>query len=291
MSMSTRRISRRAALVGAGMAIPLAAGIDGVVVTPRRLVTTTHAIGRQSPDDVRLRIAQITDMHMGSLTPFYESLLERLHAVRPEVLVFTGDMIERPSSLAALDAFLGACPDVPSFASLGNWEYWSGVPRDDYRRLYEKNGIELLVNRSEVFSKDGRSLSITGLDDLVGGRPDPEEALAKASPSSNHLVLAHCPHTRDAIPLPAGFQADLMLSGHTHGGQIAPLGFACALPPGSGRYVAGWYRDSAPPLHPFSPPLHPSSPPLYVSRGIGTSMVPVRIGATPELAVFDWALA
>jgi predicted MPP superfamily phosphohydrolase len=67
-----------------------------------------------------------------------------------------------------------------------------------------------------------------------------------------------------------------MLSGHTHGGQIAPFGVALKLPHGSGGYVAGWYRGDG--------------VPLYVSRGIGTSLVPIRIGATPELAQFDWSL-
>jgi predicted MPP superfamily phosphohydrolase len=67
-----------------------------------------------------------------------------------------------------------------------------------------------------------------------------------------------------------------MLSGHTHGGQIAPFGIAIKLPHGSGGYVSGWSRDDG--------------GPLYVSRGIGTSLVPIRIGATPELAQFDWSL-
>lgn len=65
----------------------------------------------------------------------------------------------------------------------------------------------------------------------------------------------------------------LMLSGHTHGGQIAVGGWAPLVPPGSGRYVRGWFRGDG-------------APPLYVSRGIGTSVLPLRFGATPELAVF-----
>ena len=95
--------------------------------------------------------------------------------------------------------------------------------------------------------------------------------------SAHHLVLAHCPITRDALALPAGHAASLVLSGHTHGGQVAPFGIATILPRGCGRYVAGWYRDAG--------------PPMYVSRGIGTSLLPVRIGATPELVCIDWRLA
>jgi predicted MPP superfamily phosphohydrolase len=101
-------------------------------------------------------------------------------------------------------------------------------------------------------------------------------ALASATRRDHHLVLAHCPAARDALGLPTEHPASLVLSGHTHGGQIAPLGIATWRPTGSGRYVAGWYTDGG--------------PPLYVSRGVGTSLVPVRIGAAPEMVRIDWWL-
>jgi predicted MPP superfamily phosphohydrolase len=68
----------------------------------------------------------------------------------------------------------------------------------------------------------------------------------------------------------------LILSGHTHGGQVCLGGWAPVLPRGSGRYVAGWYTDGA--------------IPLYVSRGLGTTMLPIRFGAVPEIAYFEIAL-
>jgi hypothetical protein len=135
---------------------------------------------------------------------------------------------------------------------------------------------------------------VTGLDDLIGGTPDPARALVGSQPTPNHLLLAHCPAQRDRIKWqvvsPAstakvveGPQVDLapyrpqwMLAGHTHGGQIAPFGLALVRPRGSGRYVSGWYRDAA--------------PALYVSRGIGTSIIAARHRARPEVAVFEWRL-
>jgi predicted MPP superfamily phosphohydrolase len=126
-------------------------------------------------------------------------------------------------------------------------------------------------------------VQVTGLDDLIGGRPDVARALADAIPSANHVLLAHCPAHRET------FLAELaslnaralapafMLSGHTHGGQLALGGWAPMRPPGSGRYVAGWYRDAR--------------TALYVSRGLGTSVVPARFGAPPEIAVFEWRLS
>lgn len=74
-----------------------------------------------------------------------------------------------------------------------------------------------------------------------------------------------------------GRGVDLVLSGHMHGGQVRLLGWAPMRPPGSGDYVAGWYRG-------------PGAPPMYVCRGVGTSVLPVRIGARPEVAFFTlWA--
>jgi len=80
-----------------------------------------------------------------------------------------------------------------------------------------------------------------------------------------------------ASPLAASPPVTAMLAGHTHGAQVAAFGYAPVRPWGSGRYVAGWYRDAWP---------H-----LYVSRGIGTSVLPFRPGSPPEVAVFDWHLA
>jgi predicted MPP superfamily phosphohydrolase len=276
-STPPQRLSRRrvVAAAGAGFAA-LAAG--GIVRESRRLETTRHALGAPGASGRLVRLAQVSDLHMHSFTPFFGQVVACLHDLRPDVVLFTGDMIERAAGLPALETFVAECPRVPSFAILGNWEHWSGVSADALRRLYDRHGADLLVNRSTDLMLGDRRLRITGLDDLVGGVPDAAAALGPlaSADSRNHLLLVHCPAARDACPLPVGHRADLVLAGHTHGGQIAPLGFAPVRPPGSGRYLAGWYRDAG--------------PPLYVSRGIGTSLVPVRIGAPPEIAVFDWTL-
>ena len=255
----------------------MAASIDGFFITPYRLATTTHAFGAAAAADQTVRIAQVTDLHMTSVGRLHEKLFARLHEASPTVLVLTGDMIERGNRRGALSDFLRELPKVPTFAILGNWEYWSGLPVEGYRQLFDEHSIELLVNQSVEFEVGGRTIRITGLDDLVAGQPDPEAALADATPCPNHLLLAHCPASREACPLPDRHRPSFILSGHTHGGQIAPFGCAIVRPWGSGPYVAGWYREGG--------------PPLYVSRGIGTSMMPVRIGATPELSIFDWSLA
>ena len=284
MTEHATRLSRRSLLLGgAAVAVaPTAAAIDGFLVTPRRLETSIHAFGAADAAAPTVRVAQLSDLHLRSFGRLHESLLTRLHDLGPGLIALTGDMIDRPEHVTTLAAFLGELPDVPTLAVLGNWEHRSTVPIAAFRRLYDRHAVELLVDRSVRLTlgpslDTSRPLLVTGLDDLAEGSPDPVAAVADAAACPNHLVLAHCPAARDACPLPVGHAASLVLAGHTHGGQVAPFGRALVLPPCSGGYVAGWYREGG--------------PPLYVSRGIGTSLLPVRIGATPELVLFDWSLA
>jgi uncharacterized protein len=279
---AARVVSRRRLLTAGGaiaVGVPAACGIDGLFITPRRLHTSDHLVASRAPRaDTILRLLQVSDLHLHRIGHLETRLLEALHDSPTDVIVFTGDMLDRRVDLWQLETFLRECPTGPRrFAILGNWEYEAGVPREALERLYDSHGIELLVNRSVELSAAGTRVRITGLDDLRAGTPDMAAALHDATPTPNHLLLAHCPLSRDVVTMPGSHPVDLVLAGHTHGGQVAPFGVALTLPAGSGRYVAGWYRDAG--------------PPMYVSRGIGTSLIPVRLGATPELVRFEWALA
>jgi hypothetical protein len=141
--------------------------------------------------------------------------------------------------------------------------------------------LAIIVALESILHRQGdRSLLITGVDDLVS-QPDLIKSLQGIVPHANHLLLAHSPAYRDEfsndeLGIIAEYKPQLMLSGHTHGGQLALLGFAPLRPPGSGRYVSGWYHDGV--------------IPLYVSRGLGVSVLPVRMGAVPEISYFEWFL-
>jgi predicted MPP superfamily phosphohydrolase len=273
--MSRRTLLRRTCLVAG--TVPLAAAVDGVAITPRRLVTSHHSFGQAASADP-LRIVQVSDLHVHGIGTLERQLLKQLHEAQADLIVITGDSIDQAESLPLLDRLLGDFPRSPRMlAILGNWEYRSGVTPGQFARTYARHGIELLVNRSIELEHRGRTIRVTGLDDVLYSQPEAASAIGDDRPLDHHLVLTHCPITRDTLGLPPEHAASLVLSGHTHGGQVAPFGVASLLPPGSGRYVAGWYRDDG-------------GPPLYVSRGIGTSGLPIRIGATPELVRIDWGL-
>jgi predicted MPP superfamily phosphohydrolase len=296
-------LSRRQLLAGAagamggvGLAASAASGVRrAFAVEPELVSVTLHRVGRGHTDAPLLRVVQLTDLHLEGIGAHEERVAAAVAAQRPDLLVFTGDSIDDATHIGTLGAFLDMFDaGTRKFAVVGNREHSGGVDLRELERIYAKRACELLVNDVAELRVEGRRVLVTGLDDLIGGTPDPARALVGSEPTPNHLLLAHCPAQRDAIRwervspaattgIPDGPVVDLapfrpqwMLAGHTHGGQIAPFGFAPFRPRGSGRYVSGWYRDAA--------------PALYVSRGIGTSVIDARYRAVPEVPVFDWEL-
>lgn len=282
------RLSRRALLratAGVGLGLPTVVATDALVVTPGWLSTTSidmaTASGQATLATVgtapTARLAQLSDLHLKRIGRLEEQILESLNANPPDLLLFTGDAFDSAPGVEVFAEFLAACPSASqAIGILGNWEYRSGITTERIARVYERHGGRLLVNESITVDTAAGSLRVSGLDDLVGGKPRPE-ITDQASRQEPHLLLAHCPGQRDRLADSAHEQIDLILSGHTHGGQVAPFGMALITPGGSGRYIRGWYRDDG--------------PPMYVSRGLGNSTLPIRLGVTPELVAIRWSLS
>jgi predicted MPP superfamily phosphohydrolase len=187
--------------------------------------------------------------------------------------VFTGDIIDRAENLALLESFLAALGPMPRIAVLGNWEHWSTVDLQRLRKIYEATpNSSLLVNQRATLALNGREFEFIGLDDFTAGKPD-TRLLRSQTSSVVRVVLQHSPGLYEEPELPTASQKQICLSGHTHGGQVTLFGRPFWTPRGSGRFVAGWYET-------------PSCR-LYVSRGVGMSILPIRFGARPEVAVFE----
>jgi predicted MPP superfamily phosphohydrolase len=278
MTDRTPRLSRRQWLAAAGCGVVAAIGSDGWLIEPNRTVVTSHSLAENNGGSTT-RIVQLTDLHLHDVGHHVRAVAAQTNALRPDLIALTGDSVDRNDALPLLAEFLEQLPsETPKVAVLGNWEHWAGVATSELRSLYDRYHCRLLVNESAIFTLRGRSFSFTGLDDLVGGIPGLAAATRGGSrDDATRILIQHCPAFRDAAALResnAGAPFRLMLSGHTHGGQVAPFGRPLYRPRGSGRYVSGWYRDA-------------DRVPMYVSRGIGTSVVPIRLGAVPEIAVFD----
>jgi predicted MPP superfamily phosphohydrolase len=120
---------------------------------------------------------------------------------------------------------------------------------------------------------NGVHLSLAGLDDYTAGKPDLVGTLQQCTQGAPIIMAQHSPGMFDEAPSPELGQIAYSLAGHTHGGQVAVDKHALFTPRGSGRYVAGIYQTAWGDLH--------------VSRGIGTSMLPLRIGARPEIVLLE----
>jgi predicted MPP superfamily phosphohydrolase len=210
---------------------------------------------------------QLSDLHLSGFGPLEQAVLEQVHDSRADLIAITGDAIDRRRRLPALELLLRELPRGPRILAIpGNWEHWSGIPLDTFARLYDRHGVELLVNRSVEIDKNGARVRVTGLDDLVGGTPDAAAALRDARPAPHHLVLAHCPKARDTLVMPAEHPVSLLLCGHTHGGQIFPFMFFVKLQ----QPVIGGFEV-----------LH--GVPTYTSNGTGYWGPPFRIGPRGEV--------
>lgn len=236
------------------------------------------------PDCDGLRIAQISDIHAGLWMPLplIRRILQLCAAQSPDVVVFTGDVVTRRNSYPpgvrklarTVTDYAGVLareletlqPPLGIYAVPGNHDGWNGDFGPIADILARAQVISLLNKNTRL----PNGLSLVGVDDLRAGFPAVSTATAGVSNDEAQIILSHNPR------LAALFKNRnaLILSGHTHGGQVAlPAKFRVApVDAGQSFYQQGWYAVGR--------------AKLYVSTGAGTIGVPVRLGVRPEIAVF-----
>ncbi len=252
------------------------------IIEPNRFVVTRHQLNQQfASNNNSFKIVQISDLHLKKFNNRTQRIAKQINELNPNIILFTGDSIDKAEQLDGFDHFLSLLDkQTAKYAIIGNWEYWAGIDLKRLTKIYATHNCHLLINESILHNYGDQSILITGLDDLVS-KPNLIKSLHGVTPQQNHLLLAHSPAYRDSfsgseLEKITQYKPQYMFSGHTHGGQLALFGFAPLRPQGSGRYVSGWYRDGV--------------IPLYVSRGLGVSVLPVRMGVVPEISYFEWFL-
>lgn len=246
------------------------------LIEPAWVDVTHHAVGTGNFGKP-VRVVQLSDMHLQTIGRTEDNTLEAVRSIAPDVILLTGDVIDRPDTLSVLDTILAKLDAPIKLAVLGNWEYWGGVDQGELRKIYERHGVRLLINDCVQVTVGNRSLRVAGLDDFTAGRPDPNKLDPACIDNGSDLILIqHSPGFFETAKRPANMPTPrLALSGHTHGGQVSLFGFAFWTPPGSGSFNRGWYDTDW--------------GRLYVSRGVGTSLTKVRFASRPEVVVFEWA--
>lgn len=238
---------------------------------PRRPLLVEHEVRsvRVSQTHDGLRIAHISDVHVrtGFRPRHLERAVELVNAIAPDFVALTGDYVCRSKRpVHALTAALRHL-EAPAFATLGNHDHWSCAT--SVRRALSAAGIDVLTNEHRRLETARGLVHVVGVDDSVTRHHDPEAAFAGVPSSATTIVLSHDPVSADFLH---PFQPTLILSGHTHGGQI----FLERVTPylmkrfGHARYLEGMFEVEG--------------ARLFVNRGLGAT-VPIRFRMPSEVAL------
>ncbi|MGH9900312.1 MAG: metallophosphoesterase [Pyrinomonadaceae bacterium] len=273
MNLTRRQFLRR--LAAAGLVGLSATGAYATLVGPFHYeLTETDIFIRGLPESFDgFRIAHLTDLHHSRLVSAAQvrRVVRIAVGARPDLAALTGDYITSRRSYIEpcaeiLGALAGAAP-AGAWAVLGNHDHYTDA--ELMARALARRGINVLENAHTLLRRGSDTLQLAGVDDWGWGKADWGRALRGVDRARPSLLLSHEPAVLD---MPETRDLSLILSGHTHGGQInLPLVGSPARLFDEFRYLAGLYERGG--------------TQLYVSRGTGVIGVPVRLGARPEIAL------
>ncbi len=249
--------------------------VDAIFIEPHWIQVTRLSLGERPS----LRVVHISDIHYKGDRSYLIRIVALVNRLAPEAVCFTGDIVEESRYLDEALNILGQM-SVPLYGVPGNHEYWSGASFDRIGKAFRKTGGEWLVDRSTVAAQgrvliSGRSGTEFNTRQAVSefAMPvyEPEGNPVLPAPYAKRILLTHYPLDIKNIK---GSRFDLILSGHSHGGQVRlPIIGALIIPFGVNGYQLGIYQTPAGPLH--------------VSAGLGTFFLPVRFLCRPEITLIE----
>lgn len=232
------------------------------------------------------RIAQVSDFHDAQIGKDNRRLVDALKNAQPDIIVLTGDMIDcnRPDMENTLNFVRQVAQIAPTYYVNGNHE--ALIPDQDYRTLIENFcdfGVTVLEDECICIERDSGAIRLIGLNDIghlsVDGVPEKIVVMQQMlknlldADSGFSIVLSHRPELIEAY---AETAADLVFSGHAHGGQVRLPYVGGLIAPGQGifpQYDSGLYTEN--------------ETNMIVSRGIGNSRFPIRINNRPEIIITE----
>ena len=250
------RISRRKFLGLGAFALPAILGMDACFVEPTRLRLRNLKLS----DKPNCRFVHFSDLHYTGDSDYAAEVVGAINRLEPDFVCFTGDLVEDRSYVAEALRFVREI-HAPVYGIPGNHDYWSCAPFPEYERAFAATGGAWFPNSAIVLPQHDLELVGNG----IVGMP-----AADAESVTRHILLLHYPAMADRL---GRRRFDLILAGHSHGGQVRlPFVGPLVVPRGVGPYDYGRYDT-------------PGGP-LYVSAGIGTlSSFPIRWNCPPEITV------
>lgn len=273
--MNRRKLAKRAALALGGMAL-LGVGYPLLEAKWCQVARQTIKVPNLPREFQGKTVAFLTDVHHGPFVPraYIRSVVEMTNALRPDIVALGGDYVHRDrkyispcfAELGRLRAPLGR------FAVLGNHDHWEGA--NETRAALAEAGVTDLTNTGAWIDQGLRRLRIGGLGDLWEDRQDLVSAIGDATRDDALILLSHNP---DVVETLTDRRIGLVLSGHTHGGQVVLPGYGAPRVPSryGQKYLYGLVQGPV--------------AQVYVSRGVGTITPPVRLFCRPEVALLTLA--
>jgi uncharacterized protein len=269
------------------IAAPFVAGAYGLLYGRLNLQVTQRPIhlAHLPKSFAGFRIAQLSDIHIG---PFMTEEQIRKYVriandLKPDLIALTGDFVtwDPSTQRAVVSALAGLHAPFGIFGCLGNHEAWSRT-EDSITQMFQQVGIRILRQERVPVSTNGEAFNLIGVDFETRRHMSPgsekfvrtylEGVERLVAPGMVNILMSHNPDTFDRA---AEMGIDLSLAGHTHGGQVALEFVSPEIAPSRlvTPYVAGWFQ-------------RPGGQ-LYVNRGIGVIGAPIRLGAPPEITVYE----
>jgi uncharacterized protein len=217
-------------------------------------------------------LALLGDVHHGPFVPlgYVEHVVALAQSLEPDLVCFVGDYVHNGARYIdpCWDVLSGLRAKLGRFAVLGNHDHWDGA--EATRRALQRSAVPELRNRGEWVRRGGARLRVAGLGDIMEDEQDLGAALGDATLDDPVLLLVHEPDAVESIRDP---RVGLVLSGHTHGGQIVIPGYGAPVIPSryGQKYAEGLVRG-------------PTTR-VFVTRGVGTISPPVRLFCRPEIAL------
>ncbi|MCP4109866.1 MAG: hypothetical protein GY749_30830 [Desulfobacteraceae bacterium] len=232
--------------------------VYGMIIEPEWIIIR-HIKLHPNP---KYHLVHFSDIHYKGDKPYLTGIVDRINKISPDFVCFTGDFVNEKKYLKEALEIIGQIR-CPMFGIPGNHEYWSKAPFNEISRVFANTGGFWLVNQRIRFRNN---LEIAGIASEKY-YPLPGKVTAQ-----KRLLLAHYPALADTVR-PGQF--DLILAGHSHGGQVRfPFIGAIKVPYGVGKYEKGLYKTRA--------------GTLYVNPGVGTSGICIRTFCRPEITVIKF---
>lgn len=252
-------------------------------IEPYRLKVREYNLHSDEEPSAGIKIIQFSDLHIKEdfTSENLEKVVSSINSQEPDIVLFTGDLYDNYAVYHEDENIIMQLSSIKAryskIAVWGNRDYGGGAARQ-YENIMEQSGFTLLKNETlSVSLENGKNIIFTGLDDSMLGSPAAAD-ISETSGGDYRILLSHEPDTAVEF-LDLGY--DLMLSGHSHGGQINIPFFprineiALSVTSLASEYSSGMYE------------LYSDSPSrLYVNTGIGTTHISARFGVVPEIAAF-----